>query len=890
MANFLSSPLASVSAQKPFTALFAAGGTGGHLFPALAVAEQLQAASSEAGSEAGSATVSAARPVIEFIGTADKIEATIVPKHNFPFHAIPIAGLQKIVSLQTLALPFKVLRSVLLSRKILRRLQPDCVVCAGAYLSYPVGIAAAQLGIPLYLMESNAFPGKTILRLASRAQRIFLSFAESEQYFAPADRAKCAVVGNPIRADFSAMPSQASARAMFGLDPAAPTLLCFGGSLGARSINHAVEAVHPRFNAAGVQVLWQTGKNFQPAQKAQTAQTTSTTPPPDIHSEASSPSSSEAATTPAQTKQMTFIESMAAAYAAADVIVCRAGATTIAELACIPKTAIFVPLPSAANDHQNANARALAEQGAATVLADADLSSQLFDTVMELLRSPERRAQMASAFQRFAKPEAARTIARTLIADRAAKLVRGANVVSVSVLLVAAAVLCGLATVATLATPSTAFAQRSFRYDVRTGADVLAAQDFKPLSGQRVALVTNHSGRLRTLQSTLEALQITKSCTLTTLLTPEHGYYGLARAGDAVQDSSDGIRGVTQHSLYGKTRRPTRAMFDQCDVVVFDVQDTGNRSYTYLSTLFNVMDACAEFGKPLVVLDRPNPLGGKILDGAVLDTAFASFVGVVPVPLVHGCTLGELAQMINGEGWLPWTKTRADSSQTGSQNGSQNSLQAGSQAGSHGCALTVVKAEGWQRWMTWEDTDLQWTPTSPHVPSVDAVRGMAVLGFLGELGMVNVGVGYTLPFQYLGTPTLNAELLLEALRSATRRTNTGALHSITPVQTRYKPFYSKFANADCNGILLTFFPDALRFKPFSAGLEIALALRSVQPDLFAAKSIADGSRSMFVKVTGSDRLFDMLFVKKSSDEEIRRFASKGLREFGELRKKYLLYD
>jgi uncharacterized protein YbbC (DUF1343 family) len=440
----------------------------------------------------------------------------------------------------------------------------------------------------------------------------------------------------------------------------------------------------------------------------------------------------------------------------------------------------------------------------------------------------------------------------------------------------------------------TAHAQRSFRYDVRTGADVLAAQDFKPLLGQRIALVTNHSGRLRSLQSTLEAFQSAKSCKITTLLTPEHGYYGLARAGDAVEDSSDGIRGVVQYSLYGKTRRPSKEMLDDCDAVVFDVQDVGNRSYTYLSTMFNVMDACAEFGKPLIILDRPNPLGGKIMDGAVLDTTFASFVGVIPVPLVHGCTLGELAQMINGEGWLPFVK---DGLQSGLQSGSQRT-----------CKLTVIKAEGWQRWMTWEDTDLQWVPTSPHVPSIDAVRGLATLGFLGELNLVSVGVGYTLPFQYLGTPTMNAALLLEALKSAARRgtsatsTASGAasgaastlqnitLHSMTLIQSRYKPFYGKFANTDCNGIMLTFFPDAVRFKPFAAGLDIALALRTIQPELFAAKNIAENPRAMFVKVTGSDKLFEMLFVKKSPDEEIRRFANKGIREFAEMRKKYLLYD
>jgi len=390
---------------------------------------------------------------------------------------------------------------------------------------------------------------------------------------------------------------------------------------------------------------------------------------------------------------------------------------------------------------------------------------------------------------------------------------------------------------------------------------VLVAQDFKPLQNQRVGLVTNQSGRLRTLGSTLDAFLNTKTCKLTTLLTPEHGYYGLARAGEHVDDSTDGIREVRQYSLYGKTRRPTKEMLDNCDVIVFDIQDVGVRSYTYLSSLYNVMDACAEFGKPLVVLDRPNPLGGKVMDGMVLDTAFASFVGVIPVPYVHGCTLGELAQMINGERWL-------------SKDADGKARQ---------CSLTVIKAEGWQRWMTWEDTDFQWIPTSPHVPSVDAVRGMAVIGAFGELNIFNVGVGYTLPFQTLGAPDLNGEFLIEALR----RTN---LSGITLVPVRYKPFYSKFANTECRGVMLAFFPDATRFKPFTAGVEIMLALRTIQPEYFTPKAIADNLRSMFNKVSGTDKLFDLMFVKKAPDEEIRRLITKGVKEFAEMRKKYLLYD
>jgi uncharacterized protein YbbC (DUF1343 family) len=402
----------------------------------------------------------------------------------------------------------------------------------------------------------------------------------------------------------------------------------------------------------------------------------------------------------------------------------------------------------------------------------------------------------------------------------------------------------------------------NFRYDVKNGIDVLAAQNFTLVEGKKIILVTNQSGRTRLMNSTIEALQQSKNCTIVSILTPEHGYYGVARAGETVKDSAETVRGIKAISLFGKDRRrPTKEMLDACDMVVFDIQDIGVRSYTYISTLYWVMDACAEYAKPLTVLDRPNPLGGKIIDGLVLDTAFTSFVGIAPIPYVHGCTLGEFALMANGEGWL-----------------------SNDAAGKpHKCSLTIIHAEGWQRWMTWEDTDFKWIPTSPQVPSVDAIRGMAVTGIYGELSLFNTGIGYTLPFQMLAAPTLNTSLLLEGVK----KTN---LVGITPIPTRFRPFYGKFANTDCNGILFVFTPDAMKFKPFAAGIDFVLALRALQPELFIAKNIPESNRTMFAKVVGTDKLFEMLFIKKATDEEIRRFAQRGVKEFTELRKKYLLYD
>ncbi|TAE30312.1 MAG: DUF1343 domain-containing protein [Candidatus Kapaibacterium sp.] len=409
-----------------------------------------------------------------------------------------------------------------------------------------------------------------------------------------------------------------------------------------------------------------------------------------------------------------------------------------------------------------------------------------------------------------------------------------------------------------------AFAQpkSTFRYDVKNGIDVLAAQNFGLVEGKKIVLVTNQSGRTRQMVSTLEALQQSKTCTILSVLTPEHGYFGVQRAGEMVKDSAETVRKIKASSLFGKERRrPTKQMLAPCDAVVFDIQDIGLRGYTYLSTLYWVMDACAEYDKPLIVLDRPNPLGGKIIDGLVLDTEFTSFVGIAPIPYVHGCTVGEFALMVNGEGWLT-----SDANKKARK-----------------CSLTVIRAEGWQRWMTWEDTDFKWIPTSPHIPTADAIRGMALTGVYGELGLLSVGVGYTLPFQMLAAPTLKTASLLESVRKQN-------LSGITLIPTRLRPFYGKFANTDCNGILFIFTPDGQKFKPFSAGLDFMLALRALQPEFFNPKNIDDNLKKMFAKVAGTDKLFEMLFVKKSPDEEIRRFAQRGMKEFIELRKKYLLYD
>jgi UDP-N-acetylglucosamine--N-acetylmuramyl-(pentapeptide) pyrophosphoryl-undecaprenol N-acetylglucosamine transferase len=363
-------------AKKSFTILIAAGGTGGHLFPAIAVAEEIMRATNNS-------------CTIEFIGTSDRIESTIVPKHGYALHTIPIHGLQKLFSLATLRLPLEIFRSIALSRKVIENLKADCVICAGAYLSYPVGIAASQLGTPLFLLESNAEPGKTIKRLAGRAEKIYTAFPGSHRYFPVSLASRIYALGNPVRSTLQTLCDKAEAKERLGFKPDKPTVLVMGGSLGARSINQAMQESLRQFIARDIQILWQTGKNY-------------------VFDQTLAPKTDGLKVVP-------FVDDMALAYSAADIVVSRAGATTIAELALARKPAILIPFPFAANDHQTANARELAEHGAAILLPDAEAKERLFASASGLLSNSTAQEAMARAIEKFARPDAARAIAASII-------------------------------------------------------------------------------------------------------------------------------------------------------------------------------------------------------------------------------------------------------------------------------------------------------------------------------------------------------------------------------------------------------------------------------------------------------------------------------------------
>jgi len=263
------------------------------------------------------------------------------------------------------------------------------------------------------------------------------------------------------------------------------------------------------------------------------------------------------------------------------------------------------------------------------------------------------------------------------------------------------------------------------------GIDVLASRGFDLLRGKRVGLITNHTSLTGRGERTRTVMQRALGANLTALYAPEHGIDGNIGAGIHVSTRRDSITGLTIHSLYGPTRKPTPAMLAPIDVLVFDLQDIGCRSYTYISTMIVAMEAAAENGKQFVVLDRPNPMGGWRVEGPPLESKWKSFVGQIPVPYVHGMTAGELAMMATANSWM----ARAP-------------------------RLDVVKMQGWQRGMVWQDTGLRWYQTSPNIPHATSPFYYVTTGILGGATSVDIGIGTENPFGYAGGSGINAQALL----------------------------------------------------------------------------------------------------------------------------------
>ncbi|MFI5336019.1 MAG: DUF1343 domain-containing protein [Opitutales bacterium] len=276
---------------------------------------------------------------------------------------------------------------------------------------------------------------------------------------------------------------------------------------------------------------------------------------------------------------------------------------------------------------------------------------------------------------------------------------------------------------------------------VMLGIDVLEAEGFAAIAGKKIGLLTHPAGVNRRGERTIDVLHRARNARLMALFAPEHGLDGLAKAGDNFADTTDPRTGLPVYSLHGKHRKPTKEMLQGLDALVIDLQDIGSRSYTFISCLRWTMEACFEHGVEVIVLDRPNPLGGLKVDGPPLDPEWVSYVGAFRVPYVHGLTMGELAQMAKeAPGVLAVNeKVRARGK------------------------LTVIPMRGWTRRMRWPDTGLRWVPTSPYVPDYNAAVGYAMVGLGTEIGGWTWGVGTFYPFRGLGYPKRTADQIIAEL-------------------------------------------------------------------------------------------------------------------------------
>ena len=387
---------------------------------------------------------------------------------------------------------------------------------------------------------------------------------------------------------------------------------------------------------------------------------------------------------------------------------------------------------------------------------------------------------------------------------------------------------------------------------VKLGIDVLEDNGFDVLKGKRVGLITNPTGVDQHLKSTVDILHEAEEVDLVALYGPEHGVRGNFSAGEKVENAVDPVTGVPVYSLYGKSNRPSEESLENVDVLVFDIQDIGCRSYTYISTMGYCMEAAAEYGKEFVVLDRPNPLTGNIVEGATVKDGFHSGVSAYKIPYVHGLTIGELAMVYNEEGLL--------------KNGMQ-------------CDLTVVPMKGWRRSMSFEETGLSWVPSSPHVPEGSTPPYYVASGILGELYKVNIGVGYTIPFKTYAAEWMEAQEVADAM-------NALGLEGVIFRPIVYKPYYGVDEGKEVQGVqihITDFRKVELMYLQFHF-MEVHHRLYP-EHDLF---EMGKNRWRMFDIVCGTDEIRER-FMENYRFADIRSLFERDVQEFREMSREYYLY-
>ena len=390
---------------------------------------------------------------------------------------------------------------------------------------------------------------------------------------------------------------------------------------------------------------------------------------------------------------------------------------------------------------------------------------------------------------------------------------------------------------------------------VKPGIEVLRDMDFAPLKGKRVGLITNPTGVDNNLKSTIDILHEAPDVELVGLYAPEHGVRGDVHAGDHVDNFVDPATGVTVYSIYGSSRKPSPEMLKDVDVLIYDIQDIGCRSFTFISTMGLGMEACAELGKEFMVLDRPNPVGGNKVEGNLTEDDCVSFVSQFPIPYLYGLTPGELANYLNEEGLVG------------------DNLKVN---------LTVVPMEGWKRDMEFRETGMPWVLPSPHIPNPETAVLYPVSGILGELGYMNIGVGYTEPFKLFTAEWIDAEEL-------SRRMNALNLPGMMFRPIHIKPFYSVGKGENLQGVEV--YVTDKEVAPLSlTQFYVMQELADMYPEKATfLKGNADEKRfNMFDKVSGSKQIRER-FSKSHKVADIIDYWNKDSEAFKNASSKYYLY-
>ncbi|RLL46976.1 DUF1343 domain-containing protein [Oceanobacillus piezotolerans] len=384
--------------------------------------------------------------------------------------------------------------------------------------------------------------------------------------------------------------------------------------------------------------------------------------------------------------------------------------------------------------------------------------------------------------------------------------------------------------------------------ELQLGVEVLLNDQKDLIEGKRVGLITNPTGVDKELNSIVDRLHNDPDVELTALYGPEHGVRGDAQAGAYVEFYTDETTGLPVYSLYGQTRKPTPEMLENVDVLLFDIQDVGTRFYTYIYTMAYAMEAAAENGKEFIVLDRPNPLGGHKVEGPVLETKYASFVGNYPIPLRHGMTVGELAQLFNEEFEI-------------------------------GADLTVVEMEGWNRNMYYDDTKLEFVLPSPNMPTLETAvvyPGAALI----EGTNVSEGRGTTKPFEFIGAPFVNSTEFAAAL-------NKLDLPGVKFRAASFTPSISKHSGTLSHGVQIHV-TNKKAYKPIETGLHIVKTLHDMYPEDFQFRAENSAGISFFDNLIGNGWIREAI-ENGESVKDMEKQWKKELKEFEKVRKDYLIY-